>query len=297
MRLHRIFLHFTLIYICAPFDACAQKEEPCSPCRTNAVIGIGAVSAVGSYYMLDQLWYSQYARSSFHTFNDNNEWLQMDKAGHIMTCYTIGRYSSEILQWTGMNKTRSIWTGGSIGFIYMTGIEILDGRSKQWGFSWGDMIANATGSFCYIAQEKIWNDQRIVFKFSYTPSSFADQYPDQFGQHFQQRILKDYNAQTYWASINVSSFLASDAVFPKWLNVAAGYGATKMMNAKTNIYNVDNSKQQREFYLSFDADLTRVGWEKKWMKRTAKIFNFIKLPSPTLEANGSGRVKMHWLFF
>ncbi len=275
----------------------AQLEEPCSPCRKNAVIGLGVVGAVSSYYLLDQLWYAQYARSKFHTFNDNSEWLKMDKAGHVMTCYTIGRLGSDIFVWTGMAKKKSKWIGGSVGLIYMTGIEILDGRSAQWGFSWGDVIANASGSFLFIAQENIWEEQRIVLKFSYSPSSFADQYPDQFGHNFQQRILKDYNAQTYWASINVSRFLASGAAFPRWLNVAIGYGATEMIRAKTNNYNVDNSIQQCEFYLSFDADLTRVGWEKKWMKRTAKILSFIKLPSPTLEARGNGKLKMHWMFF
>ncbi len=275
----------------------AQKEQACSTCRKNSVISLGVLGTIGSYYLLDQLWYAQYPRTSLHTFNDNREWLQMDKAGHAVTCYTIGRLSTDVFRWTGLEEKKSIWLGGSVGLIYMTGIEILDGTSAQWGFSWGDMIANASGSFLFIAQENFWQEQRITLKFSYTPSSYADQFPDQFGHNFQQRILKDYNAQTYWASINVSQFMASDAAFPKWFNVAIGYGATEMMNAKTNIYNVDNSIHQREFYLSFDADLTRIRWERKWMRTTAKILSFIKLPSPTLEARDNGRVKMHWMFF
>lgn len=275
----------------------AQKEQPCSTCRKNSVISLGIVGTIGSYYLLDQLWYAQYPRTGLHTFNDNREWLQMDKAGHAVTCYTIGRMSTDVFRWTGLEEKKSLWIGGSVGLIYMTGIEILDGTSAQWGFSWGDMIANASGSFLFIAQENFWQEQRITLKFSYTPSSYADQFPDQFGHNFQQRILKDYNAQTYWASINVSQFMGSDAAFPKWFNVAIGYGATEMMNAKTNIYNVDNSIHQREFYLSFDADLTRVRWERKWMRTTAKILSFIKLPSPTLEARDNGRVKMHWMFF
>lgn len=275
----------------------SQKDEPCSPCRKNAVIGIGVVGTVSSYYLLDQLWYDQYQRSPLHSFNDNNEWLQMDKVGHVMTCYTIGRMGSDIFKWTGMSDKKSNWIGGSVGLVYMTGIELLDGTSKKWGFSWGDMIANSAGTLLFISQENIWREQRIVLKFSYSNSMFGKQYPDQFGNNFQQRVLKDYNAQTYWSSINISRFLASDATFPRWLNVAFGYGATEMKSAKTNIYNVDNSMNQREFYLSFDADLTRVRWKRKWMMTTAKIFSFIKLPSPTLEANGNGNLKMHWMFF
>jgi uncharacterized protein YfiM (DUF2279 family) len=275
----------------------AQEEAPCNTCRRNAVIGIGVVGTASSYYLLNQLWYSQYERSGLHSFNDNDEWLQMDKAGHIMTCYTIGRMGSDIFKWTGMDEKKSNWIGGSVGLAYMTGIELLDGTSKKWGFSWGDMIANSAGTILFISQENFWKEQRIVLKFSYSNSNFGKQYPDQFGNNFQQRVLKDYNAQTYWASISVSRFLASDATFPRWLNVAIGYGATEMMSAKTNIYNVDNSIRQREFYLSFDADLTRVRWKRKWMMTTAKIFSFIKLPSPTLEVKGNGNLKMHWMFF
>jgi hypothetical protein len=39
---------------------------------------------------LNQLWYA-YARSDFHFINDNAEWLQMDKAGHIYSSYHLGR--------------------------------------------------------------------------------------------------------------------------------------------------------------------------------------------------------------
>jgi hypothetical protein len=275
----------------------AQKEEPCSPCRRNAVLSVGVVGTIGSYYLLDQLWYSTYPRTTLHSFDDSDEWLQMDKAGHMMTCYTIGRYGTDILRWSGMDHRKSMWLGGSAGFIYMTGIEILDGKSSQWGFSWSDMIANAGGSLMYIAQENFWKEQRIVLKISYTSSPFAEKNPEALGRNFQQRLFKDYNAQTYWSSINVSSFLASDAAFPRWLNVAIGYGATEMLSAKTNNLNVDNSFQQCEFYLSFDADLVRVRWKKKWMQQTAKILSFIKLPSPTLEVKGNGRVKMHGIFF
>lgn len=275
----------------------SQKEEPCSSCRQNATVSIGIVGTISSYYLLDQLWYSDYPRSSMHSFDDRHEWLKMDKAGHMMTCYTFGRYGRDILRWAGMSDRKSLWWGGSSGLIYMTGIELLDGKSSQWGFSWSDMIANAGGSLMYIAQENFWKEQRIILKISYTSSPFAEKNPDALGRNFQQRLFKDYNAQTYWSSINVHSFLASDAAFPRWLNVAIGYGATEMLSAETNIFNVDNSFQQCEFFLSFDADLVRVRWKKKWMQRTAKILSFIKLPSPTLEVRGNGRVKLHGIFF
>ena len=126
---------------------------------------------------------------------------------------------------------------------------------------------------------------------------FAEVNPALLGRNFQQRIIKDYNAQTYWASFNINRFLASDAAFPRWLNVAIGYGATKMTTAKNVVDDVNNFQREREFYFSFDADLERVRWKKKWMQRTAKVLSFIKIPGPTLEIRESGKMKLHGLFF
>lgn len=60
---------------------------------------------------------------------------------------------------------------------------------------------------------------------------------------------------------------------------------------------VNNFRREREFYFSIDADLESVQWKKKWMRRTAKILSFIKIPGPTLEIRESGKIKFHGLFF
>jgi hypothetical protein len=274
-----------------------QKEEPQNENRiwiTSA--SIAAISAT-SYALLNELWYKDYERSKFHLFNDNREWLQMDKAGHLMTTYNIGRYGYDVFRWSGLNENQSTWIAGTLGLAYLTGIELMDGKSAAWGFSNGDMIANACGSFLFIAQQKIWHDQRIRFKFSYTPSEFSEYNPAQLGRNFQQRVLKDYNAQTYWTTFNIHSFLADDAAFPRWMNVAIGYGATEMITAKNTVDDVNNFQRKREFYISFDADLDRVQWKKKWMKQIAKILSFIKIPGPTLEIRNDGKVKMYGVFF
>ncbi len=253
--------------------------------------------ASGSIIGLNALWYKNYPRSRFQTINDNREWLQMDKVGHVMSSYYIGQMGYEAMKWSGYSENASLWIGGSIGFIYLTGIELLDGHSAQWGFSWGDQLANFSGSTLFILQQKFLQDQFITLKFSYSNSSFAMLNSDQLGRNFQQRVLKDYNGQTYWASCNISRFLASDADFPSWINVAFGYGANGMTGANFNVNSVNNFQRTREFYLSFDADLNKIRWPRKWMKVTARILSFIKLPSPTLEMRSDGRVKMHALFF
>ena len=266
-----------------------KRREVIAWSSTMATSGI-------SYALLNELWYKNFARIKLHTFNDNDEWLQVDKAGHAFTSYMLSKQLSDFHSWA-QPSGKDHWRGISTSLLYMTSIEILDGRSAQWGFSWGDMVANASGIFVYAAQDFFWNEQRIALKFSYTPSTYATMNESTLGRNFQQRILKDYNAQTYWASFNIHRFLASGVDFPRWLNVAIGYGATKMTSANFVVDDVNNFQREREFYFSFDADLERVRWNKKWMRRTAKVLSFIKIPGPTFEIRDNGKIKLHGLFF
>jgi uncharacterized protein YfiM (DUF2279 family) len=294
-------LAFGLLLLVISTSAFAQKTEPdsASVFQRRKIFTATTLStfSAGSLIGLNEAWYKDYPRSRFHTINDNDQWLQMDKAGHAMTSYQLGILGYESMRWSGMSENASLYLGGSLGLIYLTGIEILDGHSAQWGFSWGDQLANFLGTSSFIAQQKFWKEQRINLKFSYSNTPLAMLNPDQLGRNFQQRVLKDYNGQTYWASINVSSFLASDAAFPRWMNVAFGYGAYGMTTAKNVVNDVNNFQRTREFYLSFDADLNRVRWPKKWMKITARILSFIKLPSPALKMQSDGKVKLYALHF
>lgn len=255
------------------------------------------VATTGSLIGLNELWYKNYPRSSFQFINDNSEWLQMDKVGHMMTSYQLGILGYESMKWSGMPENRALWLGGSLGLIYLTGVELLDAHSAQWGFSPGDQIANVAGTSLFIVQQKFWKEQRISLKFSYSNSRYAMLNSAQLGRNFQQRILKDYNGQTYWASFNIHSFLASGADFPKWMNVAIGYGADGMTSANFDVNDVNNFQRTREFYLSFDADLNKIRWPKKWMKITAQILSFIKLPSPAIKMQSDGSVKLYALHF
>lgn len=297
--LHRILILLAIITTTG-LNLFAQKTEPSEINYKKRKVTLGIITTVGlgaSYYGLNNLWYNDYPRSPLHSFNDNGEWLQMDKAGHFASSYHLGKIGFESFQYCGFNYNTSLFLGGSAGLIFLTGIEILDGTSSQWGFSWGDEIANSSGTILFMLQEKFWKEQRITMKFSFTNSGYAMFNSDQLGRNFQQRLLKDYNGQTYWASYNISSFLASDAAFPKWMNIAIGYGATEMTSAKNVVNSVNNFQRTREFYLSFDADLNKIRWPRKWMKTTARILSFIKIPSPTFEMRSDGKVKMHALFF
>src|SRR5690606_4112804 len=201
--------------------------------RRNTVFISESVVLGGALVGLNQLWYADYPKSSFHTVDDNNQWLQLDKVGHFYSTYHVGRAGAELLAWSGASQKEQLLYGSTLGFGFLTVVEVFDGYSQEWGFSWGDMLANASGTGLYIGQELLCKEQRITPKFSFHQTRFANQRPETLGSSINEQILKDYNGQTYWLSFNLYSFTKSN-IIPKWLNVAVGYGGTGMLFGKTS---------------------------------------------------------------
>lgn len=272
------------------------KSDTLNKSRRNAIVisesALGGVTLVA----LDRLWYADYPRSGFHFTNDNNQWLQMDKVGHVMTSYYVGKIGMELLDWSGVRKKDQLIYGATLGFSFLTAVEILDGFSDEWGFSWGDFAANAAGSGLLIGQELLWNEQRITLKYSFHQTDYAKIRPGTLGENFLEQALKDYNGQTYWLSANIWSF-AKESNFPKWLNLAFGYGADGMLYGEDAPTNQFPQNPFRQFYLSLDVDLTKVKTKSKFLKSVFSVVNFIKIPAPTLEFRSKGGIKFHYLYF
>jgi hypothetical protein len=240
--------------------------------RRNAIVITEAVAISGALLGLNELWYKDYPKSKFHFINDNNEWLQMDKLGHLYSAYHIGNAGANLLKWSGTSRKHQLLYGATLGFVFLTAVEVLDGYSQKWGASTGDVLANATGTALYVSQELLWKEQRIVPKFSFHTTAYASSRPEALGKSLNEQILKDYNGQTYWLSANVHSFFKTSKI-PKWIN------------------------RYRQFYLSFDADLTKINTNSHFLKTIFSIFNTIKIPAPSLELTSNGVVNFHCLYF
>lgn len=279
------------------FDDFFKPSDTLHAKRRNAVVISEAVLTSAALVGLHQIWYADYEKSSFQFKNDNNDWLQMDKAGHVFSAYHLGRMSAEMLNWSGVSKNDQLIYGAGYGFVFLTAVEIFDAHSAEWGFSWGDVAANATGTALYVSQELLWNEQRIIPKFSFHTTKYADLRPELLGKSVSEQILKDYNGQTYWLSANVYSF-AKTTKIPKWLNVAFGYGADGMISSNSNASNIAfDIERNRQFYLSLDVDLSKIETKSHFLKTVFSLFNTIKIPAPTFEINGSGKVKGYFIYF
>ena len=105
-----------------------------------------------AYFGLYNLWYKNYPQTSFHFFNDIEEWNYMDKAGHIYSSYQVARKSHLFLD--KKNIDNPIEKSCFYSLFFMLGIEVLDGFSREWGFSNYDLLSNFIGTGIFYFQEK-----------------------------------------------------------------------------------------------------------------------------------------------
>ncbi len=250
------------------------------------LIGESALGA-GTLLGLSSAWYNGNS-SHFHAFNDASEWLQLDKVGHFTTSYQIVRINSQILTWSGIPERKALNYSLLQTLAYMTTIEVLDGFDPTYGASFSDLGANSAGALLAYFQLKSKRAQAFTFKYSYRESGLSAYRPALLGKNFPERLLKDYNAQTYWLSINLRDITRIDAI-PDWINLAIGYGGTGMVGGKYNpIFNEKGQRipqldRNREWSLSFDLNTDRIFKKKRGVNRALRIVSFIKIPLPGIK--------------
>jgi len=290
----------------APYDYLSPEQKRK---RQWLIGGLNVVGYGASIIIFNNTWYEEYPKTSFHTFNDSKEWLQMDKMGHVWAAYNAGRASAAMWKWAGVSANKAAWIGGISSTAYLTIIEVLDGHSAKWGWSWGDMTANLFGSGLFISQQVGWEEQRVQFKFSFHYKNYSDSMlnarsDELFGSSGIERMLKDYNGQTYWLSANLRSFFPRSNI-PAWLNVAIGYGAEGMFGGFENVWTDEDTgapvdrtdmKRFRQWFLSPDIDFSKIKTNKKGLKLLFDFLNAFKFPAPSLEYS-NGKVKVNAIHF
>jgi hypothetical protein len=267
--------------------------------------GVAGSSLTALYFA----WYRNYPQGRFRTFDDAGEWLQMDKAGHVLGTYTFSRYSTEVWRRAGYAPRQSLLLGSLMGLGFQTAVEVMDGFSTQWGWSWSDVAANALGTSIFAMQDLFWQEQRLLIKTSFSPRSYQDPVLQQrnralYGMNLPERCLKDYNGQTYWISANLRSFLKNSTI-PDWINVAVGYGAEGLFGARSNRaidaagqvqFDRTDIPRYRQWFLSPDIDFQKIKTDSRFLKTVFYVLNVLKCPAPALEYS-QNRVKLRWFFF
>lgn len=316
--------HWLLCITCTLLLSAGSAQEwlrPADTLQPQRLWGVaGGVSATygASMLVISEYWYRGYERGPFRWFDDSREWLQMDKAGHVFNGYFLSRWLSGMCRWSGLPAKKSAIIGSAAGFVMLSSIEWLDGYSVKWGASSSDLLANAIGSGLHLGQALLWGEQRMSLKISAFPQSYPQALTPRtnalYGNTVAELVLKDYNALTVWLSANVHQFLPGDSRWPKWLNVAVGYGADGLYGGFENrwcatsglgveacpesqIVDRTDIPRLRQYYLSLDVDFSRIHSRKPWVRTLLEVANLIKVPAPALMINSKGRVRFYPVYF
>jgi len=314
-----LFLLMTISYSYAQKDSTSMENLRLLDRRqatlTYGTLGTYVAGSTALYFA----WYRQNPQSGFHLFDDSREWLQMDKMGHVFSAYSQSVLMYKSMQWAGYDDDKSIFYSTLLGLGFQTTIEVMDGFSSKWGFSYTDCIANVVGVTGFAIQQKLWKEQRLSMKMSYWPvthsSEIISSESGQFSIPLERRVdalfgsgvegfLKDYNGQTIWLSVDVASFI-KDSNWPKWLSIAAGYSGENMYGGFENKWKIDNEnyildpisyQRHRQYILALDYNLSAIRTKSRFVNTVLDLLNLLKWPAPAIEYNRVDGLQFHLLF-
>jgi hypothetical protein len=262
-----------------------RSENEIKPLRLLGMTGgVLAVGTVG-YFRLKDLWYDHpTSKFTFKNFSDDLKILkQMDKYGHFLHAYFASDLASRLYRWSGFSGESSILYGTLTGWLWILQIEIADGFFEDWGFSWGDLIANTLGSG-FSALQQIYPEALggLQPKFSYTPSQA---FKEKRYYTEAKSWIDDYEGITWWLGINVYHYLPEKVQkdYPGWLKP---FGLAVGQSAK----GIADSEGFREIFIGLDFDLRKisVGDNSGLVRFLKNEFNIIRLPMPAVRVTPGG---------
>ncbi len=262
---------------------------------------VEGVVLTGAISYLKNEWYSDKKRVPFHFYNDLKGWNQIDKFGHFYASYLESNVGYSLMKKFNFSEKQSLYLGGFQGLILETPIEFFDAYHEGWGFSVSDMVANALGSLFFIYQQKIFGEQLIKPKLSFSRTTYARNANGLLGKNnLLSEFIYDYNGYTYWFSFSPNRLFKLKKI-PKWLNFSIGYGSDGMLGEFENkeYYRgmpLPSYKRYRQYYFSLDIDFSEVDTKSKVLSKIFNVLSYIKIPFPTIEFSNN-KLKGHFIYF
>lgn len=264
-----------------------REENDLNSYKIGGVLGAIAVVDFAGYNQLKNLWYTQ-RHSYWHSLDfteDFRKYRWMDKFGHAMDAYFVSDLTAKAYRWSGISGNSSMLLGALTGWLWMMQIEVSDGFFLEWGYSWGDVLANTVGSGFYILQQTNFDlFGGLHPKISYHKS---DAWKQARYIKVPGSIIDDYEGMTFWLAVNPYHYFPESLKdrYPKWLaplGIAFGYGAKGI--------GIDPQGGRHEFFVGLDIDISKIpiGEESGLIKFLKSEFNFIHLPLPAVRITPSG---------
>ena len=270
MRIHRSTL--ALLLLVATSLAAQETRDSTrgvDAARLSLVGGVTVGAFVYGHAIQNDLWWKG-ERSAFH-FEWDRDWrysLGADKLGHAWFPYIAAHSYDHLLRWSGLDSSTAIWTAASLALGYQTYVEVRDGFSKQWGFSWGDFAADALGAGLPVAQRYLPELRVVELKMSFFPT-------DEFRAGGNRAIIDDYESTYHWLTLHVTQVLPASwrQGYPSFVDLALGHRVRDLDGAGGGTH---------ELYLALDWNLDELPgdwWGWNLLRHAIRHYH---LPAPSL---------------
>jgi len=247
-----------------------QNRDSINYSKLLVLSGLSAGTFTYAYGIQNNMWWKG-EKSRFHTnwAQDWNASLGADKIGHFYFGYSVATIYKHGLGWSGFSQENSVLYSGLLAFSYQTFLEIRDGYSKDYGFSWGDFGANLFGSMYPYLQNKYPILEHFKIKVSYDPSN-------RFTNNSHEYILDDYESTYHWLSIDIEKFLPSSVakVLPDIVNFSIGHSVKGLST---------QGKRNHEVFVGLDWDIEAIPWDSPILSFLKETLNLYHLPAPTIK--------------
>jgi hypothetical protein len=237
--------------------------------KLTAIGGATAAGFIVGHGLLNDLWWKG-ERVPFHT-NWQQDWeyaIGADKVGHAVFPYAVSRAYAGMFRWAGLDSGTAIWTGAGVAYAYQTYIEIRDGFSRGYGFSWGDVAANTIGAALPVLQHYVPDLRPLTLQISFDPSqAYRD---GAYGA-----IIDDYTSTTHWLAVNIHDLMPTSMQtwYPEWIGLAIGH----------SVEGLDGRGGGRHvWYVSLDWDLARIKGIPAWLREVMDVLHAFHLPAPAI---------------
>ncbi|HEY1405947.1 MAG TPA: DUF2279 domain-containing protein [Spirochaetota bacterium] len=203
------------------FGNAVSAEEPAAPVtdsqssdsgktivRNSILIGTAPVIFLFGVKAWD--WngdHSFYSRNE-GWFSKDTDYAGADKAGHFFAHYLVQRSLYQVFDWTEnggqMKWVYSVGTTAAIGFL----IELGDGFSSKYGFSFQDLVMDYTGILCGVILDRFpVVDGFVGISTTYYPThAFINRYNRHNAAKASLEFVNDYSGWRTMINLKLAGF-------------------------------------------------------------------------------------------
>ena len=203
-------------------------------------------------------------------FGQNSNSGGADKLGHAVTTHILTCSMAAINRGWGIPRKEAAIRGAAAAWATMFVMEIGDGFSQDFGFSWPDIVANTVGAaFGYFHSTDRRFQEILDFRWEYWPSDYSR-------ETGEGEFTTDYEGSAYVLAANIGAIACRHRHVLDFFDVQLGW--------QTRGYVDPSVPMQRTAFVGLGINLQTV-CNRLGLRHLGKVFQFYQPPGIHLRWN------------